>query len=180
MNPPEQERSTYSNFGFIASGLAIAIYGGIIEDGLLAYAGIMHFALGLASGLFHWTLDYFWQKADEIAMFGFFNAAMARGIGALAPGLEVELIVISLVLTGVMGYFHRRFDNDTVGLLGLINLIVLFARGGWIHLGIVFVAYLVAYYFNQKGQIEGSVRHRDKPHARWHWIAAGANTGLII
>lgn len=175
----KEPKSVISCAGFLAGGLISLGLAFHWNSLLVGYASVMHIFLGLVSAGFHWTGSYWWQKADEIGMIGFFVALFFRQIGALSPGWDIALIVVGVIITIVLGATHGRWNNDTIGLMALFNLGVLLVRGGPYQLAIAFIGYMAALYYKDKEQTSIDSR-ADSYHSIWHWLASAANTITTI
>jgi len=171
-----EKKSTYSSVAFLIGGIITIVYAIIHHSVMVGYVGFTQCLLGIVSAGWHWKLTYFWEKQDEIGMIAFFVALFCRQLSGIVPGYDMALLWLSVFITIVMGYTHRKWDNDSIGLLAIINLVLFLVRAGWVWFVIASIIYAIALYFGRKSEIKGSHKHKDQWHWIWHVIAAVANT----
>lgn len=171
--------STISNLAYIVAGLWLILDGSAwMQD----YAGVMVILLGVASGLYHWTEKQWAQEADIVAIFGAFNALMAWQLSTFTGFADhkILLFVVSLFLSGAIGFTYRSWYHEQIGFLAIQNLMVLFVRS----LSLFFTA-LILYCMalsvaRAAEEFDKETESYDIPHAIWHLLTATAMlmTGL--
>lgn len=170
-----------------AGGLLLILVGLLTSSWVVSLGGVISIGLGVASAVFHATYRDWWRHADMIMIYAFFNIVMARQLFYYIDGWEGYTVFVFLTLAVVMGFTHRRWDHDDVGLMGIYNIIftaprAIITRGiiGVVQIVAILGCYGLALYYGRNATIEDSHRHEDSGHAKWHRYSAIGNTLMVL
>lgn len=152
---------------FAVAALVQAWHGTLWVKGV---AAIVYLSLAVASTGYHWTERRWWQRADITTIYGTFFMAMAYQLSTYG-GLEEAkwmLVICFLGLSVAMPFTYEDWSHTQIGMLGIINLFLLFPRTSWLIFGIAAGLFM-------GGLILGRIAERhpkeskayDRIHAAW-------------
>lgn len=176
--------STITNIFYVVAGVLALIFAESINLTLGVAVGALVY-LGVASGMFHWTHDRFWQKLDIHAIVVVFSMTFLHNVWRFGSVGETDAFWLTLLamlgLSTFVLFVREDIRHLTVGAMGLMTVTHYSAHSA-INSVWVWVLFLLAVFmsFVIAGKRHEDSEVYDTAHGTWHVLTASALFLLLI